>query len=209
MEVEQWGRASAAEVADLVAAALPGEDLSVDELLAVCWDDPDPAGDDDAAGVVLGIRGDGGEAVGVAAAVVRSLGGDADRVRLAWLKLIAVHPDHRRRGIGHELLGAVEAWAWEQGASELHLAGSPPFYLWPGVDATATEMLCLVESRGYRDIGSDVNMTLGTDFRADAPDGVRANTSNPRPFRRSARSPSVRANGTCSTPPTETRMALR
>ena len=169
--VDQWGRERAVEVTALVARALPDEELSVDELLGVCWDDPAPDDAGDPVGTVL-VVADGETPVGVAVAVVRSLGEGPDPVRLAWLKLIAVDPDHRRRGIGHELLAAVEAWAWEQGASELHLAGSPPFYLWPGVDATATEMLCLVESRGYRDIGSDVNMALGTAFRADPPDGI-------------------------------------
>lgn len=184
--IEAWGRERAVEVTALVARAMPDEDLTVDELLAVCWDDPAPDDPGDPVGVVLvavgdgdgdgDAGGDGGAApIGVAAAIVRSLGAGDDGeggVRLAWLKLIAVDPDHRRRGAGHELLAAVEAWAWEHGASELHLAGSPPFYLWPGVDAMATEMLCLVESRGYRDIGSDVNMALSTAFRADPPEGV-------------------------------------
>jgi GNAT superfamily N-acetyltransferase len=171
MVVEEWGRDRAVDVAALVAAAMPAEELSVDELLGVCWDDPGPDDAGAAVGVVL-VATDGDQPLGVAVAIARSLGDGADPVRLAWLKLIAVHPDHRRTGIGHELLGAIENWAWEQGATELHLAGSPPFYLWPGVDATATEMLCLVESRGYRDIGSDVNMALTTAFRVDAPDGV-------------------------------------
>ena len=171
MVVEEWGRERAVDVTALVAEAMPAEELSVDELLAVCWDDPAPDDPGDPVGTVL-VVADGGRPIGVAVAIVRTLGDAPAQVRLAWLKLIAVHPDHRRRGIGHELLGAVEAWAWAQGATELHLAGSPPFYLWPGIDATATEMLCLVESRGYRDIGSDVNMALGTGFRADPPEGV-------------------------------------
>jgi mycothiol synthase len=171
MVVEEWGRERAGDVTALVAAAMPEEELSVDELLGVCWDDPGPDDPGDPVGTVL-VVAEGDLPLGVAVAIARSLGDGANPVRLAWLKLIAVHPDHRRQGIGHALLAAVESWAWEQGASELHLAGSPPFYLWPGVDATATEMLCLVESRGYRDIGSDVNMALGTDFRADPPDGV-------------------------------------
>lgn len=171
MEIEGWGRERAGEVALLVAEAMPAEELSVDELLACCWDDPAPDGAGDGVGTVL-VAVDDGRPVGVAAAVVRSIGDAPDAVRLAWLKLIAVRPDDRRQGVGHALLDAVERFAWDHGASELHLAGSPPFYLWPGIDATATEMLCMVESRGYREAGSDVNMALTTTFQAAAPDGV-------------------------------------
>lgn len=172
MTIETWSRGRSRDLAALLERAMPDEELSADELLTVCWDDPDAAGPGEPAGVVLARVDDDGTPLGAAAAVVRSLGDDDAAVRVAWLKLIAVDPDARRRGIGHELLAAVEAWAWAQGATELHLAGSPPFYLWPGVDATATEMLCLVESRGYANVGSDVNMALGTGFRSETPDGV-------------------------------------
>jgi mycothiol synthase len=175
VDIERWGRERASDVAGLVAAAMPAEELSVDELLACCWDDPAPGdGTDDGPDPVgsVFVATDGDRPIGVAAAIVRSIGDGSQRVRLAWLKILAVHPDDRRRGVGHALLDAVERFAWDEGAAELHLAGSPPFYLWPGVDATATEMLCLVESRGYREAGSDVNMALTTAFHVDAPEGV-------------------------------------
>lgn len=169
--MDLWGADRADALTRLVGAALPDEQLSRDELLSVCWEDPGPERPDEV-GAVLGTpAGDGAVAV-----VIRSIGRDGARgeepVRLAFVKLLVVHPDARRRGTGHALLEAAEQWAWAHGAAELHLAGSAPFYLWPGVDATATEMLCLAESRGYAPTGSDLNMALATDHRAPTPDGV-------------------------------------
>lgn len=168
LSIGVWDRSQAAALTALVAAALPDEDLSEDELLAVCWDDPAadaPAGE---VGVVLATD----DGAGAVAAVVRAWGVAPDVHKVAFVKLVAVHPDARRHGRGHALLAAAETWAWEQGATELQLCGSAPFYLWPGVDATATEMLCLAEARGYRSFSSDVNMSLPTTFRADPPAGA-------------------------------------
>ncbi len=166
-----WDRSRSAELAALVEAAMPDEELSEDELLAVCFDDPaaPPEGPVPAdAGVVLATADGTGAVVGV----VRRWGTAEAPHAIGFVKLVVVHPDHRREGRGHALLDAVERWAWAQGATELQLAGSPPFYLWPGVDATATEMLCLAEARGYRPFSSDVNMALPTTFRADPPEGT-------------------------------------
>jgi len=168
--ITTWDRAHAGELAALVAAALPEEELSEDELLAVCWDDPGPDGVDARPddGVVLALADGTGAAVGV----LRSWGDPTAPHKIGYVKLLVVHPEARRAGRGHALLDAVERWAWEHGASELQLSGSAPFYLWPGVDATATEMLCLAEARGYRPFSSDVNMALPTTFRAEAPAGT-------------------------------------
>ncbi len=164
--MEVWGRERAGELAALVAAALPAEDLSRDELLACCWDDPEPGGAE--IGTVLATD----DGTGVVSAVIRAWGEAPDQLRIAYIKVIVVHPDARRSGHGYALLEAAEAWAWEHGATEMHLSGSAPFYLWPGVDATATEMLCLAEARGYAPTASDVNMALTTEFRGADPDGV-------------------------------------
>ena len=73
-------------------------------------------------------------ASGAVAAVVRRLGDLA----VAFLKLVVVDPEAQRAGRGASLLRAAEEWAWDEGAGELHLAGSAPFYLWPGVDVSFT-----------------------------------------------------------------------
>jgi GNAT superfamily N-acetyltransferase len=118
------------------------------------------------AGVVLA-SDDGSAAVSV---VVRP-GADGGPPT-AFVQLVVVHPDARRAGCGHGLLAAAEQYAWDQGAVEIRLEGAPPFYLWPGVDTTATEMLCLAEARGYSVTGTGLNMALATLFRAPAPPGI-------------------------------------
>jgi GNAT superfamily N-acetyltransferase len=181
--VESWGVDRAAELAALVDAALPGEELSEDELIACCWEDPaapEPTGAGDAAGAGRGTGAGSGEAgvvlgladgSGAVAAVWRPPGPGVARPG-AYVKVLAVHPDARRSGRGHTLLAAAESWAWDHGAAELRLAGSPPFYLWPGVDATALAARCLAESRGYVEVGSGVNLRLPVAFRAPTPAGV-------------------------------------
>lgn len=153
--MERWGPDRLDDLTGLVERALPREGLSADELLACCWDDP---------GVVLGTPG--GE--GAAAAVIRSFGD----LRIGWVKLVVVAPEHQRAGLGDALLAAAESWAFDQGATEVQLGGSAPFYLWPGVDVEMLGMLCLAESRGYEPGGSELNMALPTEFRARPPEGV-------------------------------------
>jgi GNAT superfamily N-acetyltransferase len=173
--IEPWGRERAPELAALVAAAMADEELSEDELLACCWDDPAPLparggseGDGkEEAGVVLA-TGDGRGAIAV---VWRPPASGAARPG-AYVKLLVVAPGAQRAGRGDALLGAAEAWAWAHGADELRLDGTPPFDLWPGVDATALAALCLAEARGYRRIGSGLNLWLPSIFRAPTPEGV-------------------------------------
>jgi GNAT superfamily N-acetyltransferase len=184
--IEQWDAGRARDLAALVDAALPGEELSEDELVSCCWDDPAGAGDG------IGGGADGPAEVGAVLAIPDGTGaaavvwrpphaldggaGSPPAVPVFWpgafVKLVAVHPGARREGRGHALLAAAEAWAWDLGATELRLEGSPPFYLWPGVDAMATEALCLAEARGYEVVGTGMNLSLPTSFRARAPEGV-------------------------------------
>jgi GNAT superfamily N-acetyltransferase len=174
--IDEWGPDRAVALAALTDAALPGEELNEDELLACCWDDPSPAaGPASGDGGVGDAPGERGAVLGLAdgtgAVSVVWRGPGAFRPG-AYVKLVAVHPDARRQGRGHALLAAAEAWAWDQGAEALHLAGAPPFYLWPGVDVLATEALCLADARGYDEVGTGTNLTLPSGFRAPTPDGV-------------------------------------
>ena len=153
--METWGPEQAAALAELADAAMPAEHLSADELLACCWEDP---------GVVLATP----DGAGAVAATVRQWG----PATVGYLKLIAVHPGSRRLGLGRALLGAAEHWVRDQGALEMHLGGSAPFYLWPGVDVRALAMLCLAEACGYEDVGAALNMSVPTTFRAPPPAGT-------------------------------------
>jgi hypothetical protein len=90
---------------------------------------------------------------------------------VGFVKLIAVHPEARRRGHGRDLLDAAHAWLRSQGCTRF-VAGASSFSLWPGVDVAHTEALCLFESAGYEVTGGEVTMRCATTFRADAPDSV-------------------------------------
>lgn len=155
--MERWERNRAADLAGIVDEALPGEDLTEDELVALCWEDVD-------ATVVVADP----EGRGVAFGVVHEIG----ERRVGFVQLVAVRPEARRKGIGSALVGAVTAWACEQGATAMSAGGAVPFYVWPGVDVHATPALCLFESLGYTPTGSALNMSFPTAHRAPTPPGL-------------------------------------
>lgn len=156
-ELTEWTRDSSGQLAELVDAALAAEGLTEDELIACLWEDPD-------GGVTLAApRGEAAVSL-----VVRDSG---DR-RLAYYKLLVVRPDVHRRGLGRELVAAAEEWTVAQGATDLIVGASAPFYFWPGVDFQALGALCLFEASGYRPLGAEFNMACPTTFRAPAPEGV-------------------------------------
>jgi GNAT superfamily N-acetyltransferase len=150
--VVELGRDRADDFAMLVTEALPGERLSEDELVACCFDDP---------GVVLALA----DGTGVVSAVAR----DFDGFVMGWIKLVAVAEDARGTGRGRALVSAAEQRLFDAGASEIHLASSAPFYLWPGVPGDALGMLCLAEAMHFERTGSELNMSIPTTFRAPPP----------------------------------------
>lgn len=81
------------------------------------------------------------------------------------VRLLAVDPAHRRRGVGTALLAALEDRLGERGAEVVRLAECAPNYLTPGVDARYDAGLAFAAARGYRDVGEAVN--LGVDLRSD------------------------------------------
>lgn len=109
------------------------------------------------------VRGD--PDVGVVASAVR---GGAGHIRL-----LAVHPDHRRRGVGHELMALAEADLLGAGApagqtTVLTVGADAPDYLFPGVPSGLTEMFCLLEARGYG--REEANLNMAVDLSALPPD---------------------------------------
>ena len=160
---ERWDESRAGELAALCDAALPGENLTEDELRAALWDAS--ASGEEGATVVLGSP----DGAGAVAGVVRTVGPR----RVGFVQLVCVRPDARRRGLGTALVQALQAWAFDdEGCDGLGVGGASPFYLWPGVDVQATAALCLFESLGFRPRGCEVNMSFPTQHRAPVPEGV-------------------------------------
>lgn len=156
MPIAAWDVARAPDLAALVAATLPDEALSADELAAVLW------GHD--GGVVLGAH----DGSAVVAAAVRDHGRP-----VGFVTLVAVHPDQQRAGAGRELLDVAHRWLADRGASEARTGGAAPWYLWPGVDEDAhAAALQLFTAAGYEETGVEINQRCATTHRAEPPSGV-------------------------------------
>lgn len=67
----------------------------------------------------------------------------------AWLRLLAVHPRDRGRGLGSALLDAAEAVIARSGARAIRVLDQPGNYLAPGIDIRNHETIAWLERRGY------------------------------------------------------------
>lgn len=97
---------------------------------------------------------DGRELVGVAAVAAR------------YLRVLAVHPRSRGRGIGSALLVACEARAVAEERPRLLVLDQPGNYLAPGVDDRNTDAIAWLEKRGYRR-GSELRCNVLIDVRGN------------------------------------------
>ncbi len=154
MEITTWGPRELPALREITDAALPGEDLSEDELATVVEE-----------GTILATA-DGAGAVLI--------------VGSATVALIAVAPAAQGQGRGRELLRAAGAWALDRGAATVWAGSGAPSgeaepagpWLWPGVDVHATRALCLFESAGYREAGTVLHPACPTTFRRPPPPGI-------------------------------------
>lgn len=139
-------RSRAPDIAAFSRVALPYDLLSTSSVERSIFDDADPQ-------TVRGVYDGGLDAIG--AAVVRG--------RAGFVKLLAVHPTVRRRGVGTALLDRLESFARGAGAETMDVGTSAPVYVVPGVDVRSTEAVCFFEARGYARTGDAVN--LGVSLR--------------------------------------------
>jgi len=93
---------------------------------------------------------EGGRIVGMIMGVKRNTRG--------YVKLIAVAPEYRNRGIGTQLLERVEHGL--AGVKEIRVIGSPPNYLTPGIDPRYTEAYVFFKRHGYEVCGEACNMEV-------------------------------------------------
>ena len=134
------GIEAASQIAAFTRVACPYDLLSTVSVERSIFDEPDPS-------ITVAHFDPGLEAVG--SAVVRG--------ELGFVKLLAVHPRSRLRGLGSQLLGRLEDFCREHGATSVSLGPSAPFYVVPGIDVRYTEALTFAHARGYMRTGDAVN----------------------------------------------------
>jgi mycothiol synthase len=81
------------------------------------------------------------------------------RGAVGFVKLLAVDPDRRRRGIGSALLAELEGRLAARGATTLRVFADSPHYLRPGVDFRDTPFISFLERRGFEQRRAVCNMT--------------------------------------------------
>ncbi|MEI8412820.1 MULTISPECIES: GNAT family N-acetyltransferase [unclassified Kribbella] len=88
----------------------------------------DPAG--------LHIAADGDQVIGAAYAVRRlvAAAGDDLEPSTGWIPFFFVHPDHRGRGLGRELLTSALDWLRSEGRTSAFFSSYTPNYFLPGLD---------------------------------------------------------------------------
>jgi GNAT superfamily N-acetyltransferase len=96
---------------------------------------------------------DGGALAGVAAVA-------ADRLRV-----LAVAPEARGRGIGGALLEACVGAARDAGERRLRTLDQPGNYLAPGIDERNTETIAWLERRGWRRLAGEPRVNVLIDVR--------------------------------------------
>ena len=110
------------------------------------------------------VRGD--PAIGVVASV--------DVAGQGCVRLLAVDPDHRRRGHGNALLAAAEDDLASLGS--VQIGADPPYSLWPGAPAYETELLSLLERRKYKRGEANFHMAVDLTAIPDDPGGYEVAT---------------------------------
>ena len=110
-------------------------------------------------GTALAAR-DRGAVVGLAVGVLWPVPGE---VR-GSVRLLAVAPEARRRGVATALVRRLAGTLRQQGATSLRLAEAAPNYLTPGVDERYASGRAFAAASGFRETGRSVN--LGVDLAA-------------------------------------------
>lgn len=80
-----------------------------------------------------------------------------------WIKILAVHPSARRKGIGTVLLQAARGWLREQSAQSatsgtLRVGDHPGNYLSPGLDVREEAGAAFLQARGFVEVGRNLNL---------------------------------------------------
>jgi GNAT superfamily N-acetyltransferase len=131
---------------------------------------------DEGAGGVTGWlweESSGGSIDCVAGFIAGAVGSFSDADQRGYVKMLAVRPAARRRGIGAALLDRMLDVLQAEGARTVRIGESAPNYLTPGLDRRYADSLIFFCNRRFEVIGEAVDMEapLG-DFRGHPDPGV-------------------------------------
>ena len=99
---------------------------------------------------------DGGRLVGA------MLGGTRETVTgpVGALRLFAIDPEYRRRGLASRLLMELEGRLRAAGLTRLRVGNIAPSYFWPGLDVRYTPAFCLLQRHGFQRTGEAIDMDV-------------------------------------------------
>ncbi len=144
--LEGWDGDDLGSVTALIDRASPVDRFPLEQLREAVFDDMDFDRD-----LLIAARADG--ALTGAIAGIR-------RGERGYAKLFAVAPEWRRRGIGSRLLGELEDRLRQRGARTCRIFQDAPYYLRPGVDFLLTDLVSMLERRGYEQKYAACNMVV-------------------------------------------------
>ena len=81
-------------------------------------------------------------------------------VSAGWIRLLAVDPARRGKGIGCALLRQAEATIREAGHATVRMLDQPGNYLAPGIDARNVDLIGWLERRGYGRAGERTSLIV-------------------------------------------------
>ena len=158
-ELALLGRDALADIAALCERGIANPP-TIDELDATLFSPDQPAV----------VRGDPSVAV-----VATATCDDGTHVRF-----LAVDPSARGRGHGHRLVEAAEQDARAAGQHTILTGADAPFFLWPGIPATETGLVCLFEHHHYFRSETNFDMRVELDDIPADPGGHELATADDR-----------------------------
>ena len=99
---------------------------------------------------------EGGQITGFMQGVTRDIRGE----RIGYLKLMAVDPDNRKKGIARKMYGMMEDLLRKRGVKKVRIFDVPLNYFQPGIDPRYTEALCFAWRMGFERFDDTSNLIV-------------------------------------------------
>lgn len=95
-----------------------------------------------------------GQIAGFMQGVTRDIRGE----RIGYLKLMAVAPGSRKKGLARQMYENMEALMGDRGVKKMRIFDAPLNYFQPGIDPRYTEALCFVWRMGFERFDDTTNL---------------------------------------------------